>query len=351
MMTREVTEARKLVNNAKIEAAADEEFRRQMNDRYKIQLEKISKLTAERDEAKRLGASAPAKIEAIQKQLDASVKEKQALALKLQTTETQLQTVITQRDDALAQVAKLKDAQKQVDKLVADNTALMAKLSDAQKSVAQFKAEGVEKDKQIKDLTKEVLSVREQLDHAKKESADYQQKMGDLQAKLEDSAKQLAAAKAENVESVAEKKKMQEENQILRGIVLRQQKKEAERTAMKKIVLGELSKLEINSKTLLKQIDFLSEPVVKLSQKERALFKKPELQVSDSEISMAVASVEESQTPVASVSPAPANPAPSLPTTANPSHPPVATPEISVPHARIDHVIVIRLLSASSITV
>ena len=49
-----------------------------------------------------------------------------------------------------------------------------------------------------------------------------------------------------------------------------------------------MAELEINSKTLLKQIDLLSQPVVKLTEKERALFKNPELQVTETEISLAV---------------------------------------------------------------
>jgi Flp pilus assembly protein TadD len=285
---KEYNDARRLLSNSKIEAEADAEYRRQLDERYKAQLARITALMKERDDAKALNVSTPGKIAEIQKQLDATKKEKETLAFKLQKTETQLTEVSKQRDDALAQVTKLKEAQKQVDKLVSDNATLMAKLADAQKSVAQFKTEGVEKDKQIAELKTEVSNVKQQLEATKKQSADYQQKMGDLQEKLEQTAKQLADTKSEGTESVAEKKKMQEENRILRDIVLREQRKEADRQAMKKIVLGELNKLEINSRTLLKQIDFLSEPTLKLTPKERALFKKPELQVTDTEISLAV---------------------------------------------------------------
>src|SRR6202012_2476815 len=110
--------------------------------------------------------------------------------------------------------------------------------------------------------------------------------MADLQTKLEESGKQLTEARAENTANAAEKKKMVAEIGILRGIVLRQQKEEAVRAETRKAVLGELSSMEIHSKSLVKQIQFLAEPVVKLTEKERALFKKPELQVGDSEISI-----------------------------------------------------------------
>ena len=283
----DVAATKRALRDMRIEADADAEIRRQLDDRYKYALSRIAQLTQLRDSASQASSSGvPGKIESIQKQLDQVKKEKDDLATKLQTAETQLSKVTSERDGALAQVAKLQDAQKEIDKLVADNTALMAKLSDAQKTITQFKLEGEEKDKQIASLKTEVTSVKEQLAQSKRESAEYQRQRADLQAKLEDSGKQLAAAKAENATSAADKKKMVAEIGILRGIVLRQQKEEAVRAETRKVVMGELADLEMHSKSLLKQIDFLSQPVVKLTEKERALFKKPELQVGDSEISI-----------------------------------------------------------------
>ena len=157
----------------------------------------------------------------------------------------------------------------------------MAKLADADKTIKQFKLEGEQKDQQIASLKTEVGSMREQLAQAKKESADYQRQMADMQSKLEQSGKQLAEAKAENVANAADKKKMMDENGILRGIVLRQQKEEAVRAKTRQVVLSELKDLELHSKSLLKEIDYLSQPVVKLTEKERGLFKKPDAPMAD----------------------------------------------------------------------
>ena len=297
---------KRAVRDMRIEAEADTEYRKQLDDRFKSAINKIGQLTQERDAANQNSASVPGKIEGIQKQLDQVKKEKDELATKLQTAETQLSKVTSERDDALAQVSKLQEAQKDVAKLVADNTALMAKLSEADKTIAQFKSEGEQKDNEIASLKKEVGSVREELAAARKESADYQRQMADLQTKLEDSGKQLAEARAENAAGAAEKKKMVDENAILRGIVLRQQKEEAVRAKTRKVVFGELADLEVHSKSLLKQIDFLSQPVVKLTEKERSLFKKPELQISESEISMSDASTAPGDKAAPDAAPAPA---------------------------------------------
>ncbi len=270
----EASEAKRVLRNSKIDQEADMEVRKQLNDRLQAAQAKIA-----------AGKDAVQKIQQLQTQLDKANAEKKEFADRLAETKTQLATMTGQRDDAMKQLAQLKEAAKNVDKLVSDNASLMARLAETEKSVANFKAEGEEKDKQIAVLKKEVGSVKEQLAQARTESANYQRQMGDLQSKLEEQGKQLAQAKAENVASNAEKKKMQAENDILRGIVLRQQQQEARRTATKKIVLAELAKLEINSKTLLKEIDFLSQPVVKLTAKELELFKKPSLQVNNEEIS------------------------------------------------------------------
>jgi len=282
----EVASARKALKDMRIEADADTEYRKELDDRYRFALTKMSQLTQERDSANQTSASVPGKIESIQKELDKVKKEKDDLAAKLQQTETQLSKVTSERDDALAQVSKLQEAQKNVAKLVEDNTRLMAQLDAANKTITQFKRDNADKDQQIASLKTELGSVRAELVQVKTQSAEYQRQMADLQKQLEESGKQLAEAKAENTATTAEKKKMETENLILRGIVLRQQKEEAVRAKTRKVVLGELSDLEIHSKSLLKQIDFLSQPVVKLTEKERSLFKKPELQISDTEISI-----------------------------------------------------------------
>ncbi len=281
----EAAEAKRVVKNARIEQDAEAEFHRQLSDRLKAAQAKIAKVTGERDALELAGREAPKKIQQLEQQLEKANTEKKDLNGKLAETKAQLLTMTGQRDDAMKQLSQLKEASKNVDKLMSENASLMAKLADTEKAVANFKAEGEEKDKQIAALKREVGSVKEQLAMARTESANYQRQMGDLQAKLEDQGRQLSQVKADNAAGTAERKKMQVENDILRGIVLRQQKQEAVRAATKKLVLGELAKLDINSATLLKEIDFLSQPVVKLTPKEMDLFKKPSLQVSNDEIS------------------------------------------------------------------
>ena len=282
----EVVEAKAVVKKAKIEEEADREVRGQLEDRMKVAQLKIVTLTEQRNVLEKAGKEVPMKLKALEEQLEKVTGENQKLAMKLEEAKTELVAVKGERDEAVKQVGVLREAAKGTAKLVEDNVLMMAKLEEAQKAVGNFKAEGEEKERQIGILRKEVISVKEQLNLARVESADYQKQMGVMGARLEAQGKQLAEIKAETVVSATEKKKMVVENEILRGIVLRQQKQEAQRAATKKLVLGEMSKLEIHSKTLLKEIDFLSQPVVKLTAKEMELFKRPSLQVSNDEISL-----------------------------------------------------------------
>ena len=274
--------------------------------------DELSKTSTERDTFKKENAAVPKKIAEMQKQLDAVIHEKGDLETKLSKVQEQLTKVSGERDEAVAQLTKMKEAAKNVDKLLAENTQLMTKLQDAQKQITTFKAEGAEKDKKIADLNKELTSTRTQLADVQKQSAQYQTQMDELRQQLETQAKELTAVKTEASAGIAERKKLSEENDLLRGIVLRQQKEQARRDRVKKLVLDQLGKLEVHSKALVEQVELLGSPIVKLSDKERKLFKEPQLSISDSELTFtAVDATTSAQATPAEPAPAPApDPAP-----------------------------------------
>ena len=57
------------------------------------------------------------------------------------------------------------------------------------------------------------------------------------------------------------------ENEILRNIVVRERQEEARREQAKKLMLAEFDKLKIKSDTLNQQIEFLAQPVTKLTER------------------------------------------------------------------------------------
>ena len=337
----EVNTVKKELRDLQIDREAGEELRQQMADRLAVARKKGEQVSAELDAAKKASAETPAKIAEMQKQIDKALKEKGDVGTKLAKTEESLKKVTDERNVAMAQVEKLKDAQKQIDKLLSDNTSLMAKLGESEKLITQFKADGANKDAQLASLKKDVTSAKQQLSETQKQSATYQQQMSDLQAKLETQSKDLATIKTDATTGLAERKKLGEENEVLRSIVVREMKEQARRDQTKKLVLGELAKLEVQSRTLLQRIDLLGQPIIKLTDKERKLFKKPLIEISEAEISIAAPKdpvIDPSAPPTAaSAEPSAAEPTdkPAAPAQAepeaNPARPSSTTPGPTTP--------------------
>lgn len=293
----ELETLRKQMRDLKIEREAEDELRRQTAGRLATTRKKLETASQERDQARKENSQAPAKLEALQKEIDKVLKEKSDLNAKLDKNQEALQKVTEDREKLFSELTKLKESQKQVDKLIQENSALTAKLGDAEKLILQFKDDGTKKDDQIASLRKDVTLAGQQLGEAQKQSDSYQLQMAEFRQKLDAQAKALATAKTDATASQTERKKLVEENEVLRGIVVREMKEQARRDQTKKLVLGELSKLELKSKSLLQQIDYLGQPVVKLTEKERKLFKKPVVEISEAEISIAAASDAPSEVP------------------------------------------------------
>ncbi len=256
----------------------------------------ISKLTQENqfthaasEEVSKKLADAQKQLAVLGKERDAARKESDDLNKKVSEAQAQIASVSAerdsiakQRDQALADLAKARDAQKKVDQLMADNATLSRKLGEAEKTIHDFNASAPEKDQQIAALRKEVTDTKDLLASAQKQSAGYQASMANLQKQLDGAKAELVAMQTSGASS-EEKKKYTEENELLRGIVVRQLKEQARREQAKKLVLSELQGLQVRSGTLLQEIDYLGQPVVKLTDKEKALFKQPQIEIADTD--------------------------------------------------------------------
>src|SRR4029077_6156558 len=71
------------------------------------------------------------------------------------------------------------------------------------------------------------------------------------------------------------------ENELLRNIVVRERQEEARRDEVRKLVLAELDRLKVRSDLLNKEIEFLAQPVTKLTAEELALFRQPVVSISN----------------------------------------------------------------------
>ncbi len=214
-------------------------------------------------------------LEEAEKSLIAQLKEKETANTELTT---ELASTRKERDEALGQLATAKESEAKLEKLLAENGELTRKLDEAEKSIAAFNEATPEKEKELASLKEELAGVQTQLAAAQEESRETHDAMSELHLQLQES--ELATSGASEPE---ERRKMTEENELLRGIVLRQLKDQARREQARKLIVEELGRLQVRSETLNDQVAFLGEPVVKLTDEERALFKTPQMEIVDNE--------------------------------------------------------------------
>ncbi len=212
-----------------------------------------------------------------------------------------------ERDDARSEITKLKELNSQTDKLITDNAGLIKKLGEAEKQIMNFKVDSAEKEQALASLQKQVTDSQKALLASNQTGTKLTAEIGELQKKVGDYSKQIQQFKTEKTASTEEQRKMTDENRLLQGIVMRVLQEDANRAQRKKMIQKEMDKLQIQSDALLKQIGFLTQPVIKLSTDERRLFKKADLMVQDPNT---IATVLPGTAPESASPAQPENPAP-----------------------------------------
>ncbi len=208
-------------------------------------------------------------------------KEKAMVDAKLAEKNKELSGVKQERDTAVAQLKGSKEAQQQVQSLIAQNTDLKQKLAAAEKTVREVSEEKPKKEKELADLRQQLEQMRQQLTASQKQNKNYEVTIADLRSQLDDATGELEKAKL-NGANPEETGRLVKENELLRGIVMREREEEARRDQARKLMLAEFDKLQIKSDVLNKQIQLLAQPVTKLSPEELALLRKPVISISDS---------------------------------------------------------------------
>ncbi|MEP6936528.1 MAG: tetratricopeptide repeat protein [Chthoniobacterales bacterium] len=207
-------------------------------------------------------------------------KEKEATSAQLTEANKEVASVKTERDQLLAELKNAKDAQERVQVLVSENTDLKQKLADAEKTVHAISEDKPKKEQEIADVRRQVEQLRQQLAASQKQNKDFETTVAELRGQLDDASAQLDKAKLTGASS-QETTRLTKENELLRGIVVRERQEEARRDQAKKLMLAEFDKLQIKSETLNQQIELLAQPVAKLTDEELALLRQPVVAISD----------------------------------------------------------------------
>ncbi len=208
-------------------------------------------------------------------------KERDLVNQKLAEEQGRTAKAVEERDKAVAINEENKDSIGKIQSLQTENDALTKKLTDAEASIARLSADAIQKKEELEGMQKELTTVKNQLATTRDQQDRSETTITELRQKLDQDAKQLADYKSKGMSS-EDFTRMTEENTQLKSIVMRQLKVEAGRALARKLVSDELARLEVQSKVLNEQIENLGRPTVPLTDEERALFKDPQVTLSDS---------------------------------------------------------------------
>ncbi|MEO6846236.1 MAG: tetratricopeptide repeat protein [Chthoniobacterales bacterium] len=209
---------------------------------------------------------------------------------------------------------------KEMEKLSADNKSLSDKLTQTEKKITELGSAGGEKEKVIADIQSELNGVKDQLVANKTQMEQKEKRITSLEKQLDETAGDLASIRL-NPPPSAEEKRAHEENELLRGIVLRQINEQDKRVKARKMIEDEMQRLQVKSTTLEEQLASLGNETLLQTKEEKSLFKNPQAILTEKDdkslsVTVAVAKSDATTTPDVSVAP-----------NASPS----STPDISAP--------------------
>lgn len=253
-----------------------------------------------------------AKLEDASKYIEASDSARKVL-------DSDRKKLLSQRDEAVARTKRIKDNTERIEKLVAEKADLEKKLAAAgparlekltaeNKQLAERLAEAEQKLTEalqipeknqavITALTSEVNSLNDRLLEAQAQVAARDEQIVTLMAQLDESGGEIARLRL-TPEPTAEDRKVIAENELLRGIILRQIKEQTERDVARAELEKELDALQLKSESLSRQLGILAKPAFQLTDDEQELFREPVALLSEPaadslDVSLAVAKAGE----------------------------------------------------------
>jgi Flp pilus assembly protein TadD len=185
-----------------------------------------------------------------------------------------------ERDDALSQLKSAKESEQRLQSLVAEKNDLQQKLASAEEKIRTFSEGDPKLREKLAEMERQMAQLQQQLTETENRNHYLAARAAELDVELDHAGTELQAAKlaATNGEDSSQ---LARENELLRNIVVRERQEEARRDEARKLVLAELDRLKVRSDLLNKEIEFLAQPVTKLTTEELALFRQPVVSISN----------------------------------------------------------------------
>jgi Flp pilus assembly protein TadD/uncharacterized protein YdcH (DUF465 family) len=185
-----------------------------------------------------------------------------------------------ERDDALSQLKSTKESEQRFQSLVAEKNDLQQKLASAEEKVRKLSEGDPKSTEKLAEMELHMAQLQQQLIETQNRNSYLAARTAELDVELEHTGTELQTAKLADANS-EDSSQLTRENELLRNIVVRERQEEARRDEAWKLVLGELDRLKVRSDLLNKQIEFLAQPVTKLTAEELSLFRQPVVSISN----------------------------------------------------------------------
>jgi Flp pilus assembly protein TadD len=207
-------------------------------------------------------------------------KQRDDIQSKFAQANTQIVALERERDDALSQLKSAKESEQRFQSLVAEKNDLQQKLAAAEEKVSKLSEGDPKSTEKLAEMERQMAEVQEQLTETQNRNRYLAARAAELDVELERAGTELQAAKLAGANS-EDSSRLVRENELLRNIVVRERQEEARRDEVRKLALAELDTLKVRSNLLNKEIEFLAQPVTKLTTEELALFRQPVVSVSN----------------------------------------------------------------------
>src|SRR5712671_599062 len=184
-----------------------------------------------------------------------------------------------ERDDALSQLKSAKESEQRFQSLVGEKNDLQQKLASAEEKIRKLSEGDPKSTEKLAEMERQMAQLQQQLIETQNRNSYLAARAAELDVELEHTSTDLQAAKLAGANS-EDSSRLARENELLRNIVVRERQEEARRDEARKLVLAELDRLKVRSELLNKEIEFLAQPVTRLTTEELALFRQPVVSIS-----------------------------------------------------------------------
>jgi Flp pilus assembly protein TadD len=162
-----------------------------------------------------------------------------------------------ERDDALSQLKSAKESEQRFQSLVVEKNDLQQKLASAEEKVRKLSEGDPKSTEKLAEMERQIAQLQQQLIETQNRNSYLAARAAELDVELEHAGTELQAAKLAGANN-EDSSQLARENELLRNIVVRERQEEA----------------------LNKEIEFLAQPVTRLTTEELALFRQPVVSIS-----------------------------------------------------------------------